>query len=168
MLGPRRGPELEKFWADVGGSTRDQTCIVGSDQNCTDRGELAGRGTKTMGAGMADTEVPVSEVGPRREAPLGLGSRGPFGRGWMWERWGDGISAGGGLLAEAERKKMKLERRGRDGFAWCRPIWSCGAGRHTGFSGLAGEPARRGGDTVTDNRWLHERRRRGRSCVRRC
>ena len=48
----------------VGGSTRDQTCIVGGDKNSADRGELAGGGTKMMGAERADTEVPVSEVAP--------------------------------------------------------------------------------------------------------
>ena len=43
--------QSEKFWADVGVSPSDPTCIVGGDG--TDRGELAGGGIHTMGATMA-------------------------------------------------------------------------------------------------------------------
>ena len=40
--------QSEKFWADVGGSSPDPTCIVDGDG--ADRGELASGGTKSTGA----------------------------------------------------------------------------------------------------------------------
>ena len=58
-------PEVGQTWADVGGFDSYSTCIVGGDQERADRGELAGGGRKTMGAGEIDTEVPISEVTPR-------------------------------------------------------------------------------------------------------
>ena len=49
-------------------SGTDMLRTVGDDQGSADRGELAGGGTKKMGAEMADTEVPVSEVAPRPDS----------------------------------------------------------------------------------------------------
>ena len=57
--------EFGQTWADVGGFDLDETCIVGGDQEMADREELAGGGSKTMGAEETDTEVPISEVAPR-------------------------------------------------------------------------------------------------------
>jgi hypothetical protein len=58
-------PEVGQTWTDVGGSDRQEICVVGGDQEKADREELASGGTKTMGAEMIDTEVPISEVAPR-------------------------------------------------------------------------------------------------------
>ena len=86
----------ENFWADVGGSSPDPTCIVGGDG--ADRGELAGGGMKTMGATTAGAAVPVLEAGPRPEATLGLGSRGFFGT--RYNSWvGDCFFSDDGLMA---------------------------------------------------------------------
>ena len=93
-------PENERTWADVGGFDLDGTCIVGGDQGEADREELADGGTKTTGAEMTDTEVPISEVAPRLipgRQYVGLVD----GR---WQvRWGGGssgattVEAGGGV-----------------------------------------------------------------------
>ena len=72
-------PECRQSWTDVGGSDQDKTCIVGGDQGNTDREELAGGGTKTIGAEMADTEVPVLEVAPRPDP------------GRQYVGWADGV-----------------------------------------------------------------------------
>ena len=69
--------QSEKFWADVGGSPPDPTCIVGGDG--ADREELAGGGMKMMGATTAGAAVPVTGTGLRPEATLGPGSRRVFG-----------------------------------------------------------------------------------------
>ena len=69
--------QSEKFWADVGGSPPDPTCIVGGDG--ADRGELAGGGMKATEAPMAGAVVPVSEAGSRPEATQSIDSRGIFG-----------------------------------------------------------------------------------------
>jgi hypothetical protein len=58
-------PENGQTWTDAGGFDRDKKCIVGGDQGEADREELADGGTKTTGAEMTSTEVPVSEVAPR-------------------------------------------------------------------------------------------------------
>ena len=75
MSGPRRGvdgdsgadaaPECRQSCTDVGGFDRNKKCIAGGDQGRADREELADGGTKTTGAEMTDTVVPVSEVAPR-------------------------------------------------------------------------------------------------------
>ena len=57
-------PECGQIWTDAGGFDLDQTCIVGGDQGDADREEPADGSTKTTGAEMTDTEVPVSEVAP--------------------------------------------------------------------------------------------------------
>ena len=57
-------PESGQTWTNVGGFDQDKICIVGGDQEKTDREELAGGGTKTTGAEVTDTEVLVSEVAP--------------------------------------------------------------------------------------------------------
>ena len=49
----------------MGGFDQDETCIVGGDQEKADREELADGVTKTTGAEMIDTEVPISEAAPR-------------------------------------------------------------------------------------------------------
>ena len=49
--------QSEKFWADVGGSSPDPTCIGG---------ELAGGGMKATGATTAGAVVPVSGAGSQR------------------------------------------------------------------------------------------------------
>ena len=49
----------------MGSSDREKICIVGDDQGCADREEVAGGSTKTMGAEEIDTEVPISEMTPR-------------------------------------------------------------------------------------------------------
>ena len=61
--------QSEKFWADVGGSSPDPTCIVDGDG--ADRGEFASEGMRSKGATTTSTAVPVSEAGPRPEAALG-------------------------------------------------------------------------------------------------
>jgi hypothetical protein len=50
-------PEAGQTWADVGGFDLYPTCIVDNNQAMADREELAGGGTKTMGAGHSMEEV---------------------------------------------------------------------------------------------------------------
>ena len=68
--------QSEKFWANVGGSPPDPTCIVGGD--AADQGELVGGARKRQGAMMADAVVPGSEAKSRAKATLDIGSRGPI------------------------------------------------------------------------------------------
>ena len=86
--------QSEKFWADVGGSSPDLTCIV--DDGGADRGELASGGMRSTGATTTSTAVPVSEVGPHPEAVLGGGSVDMFGFGatcfWAQECGGYGCT----------------------------------------------------------------------------
>ena len=57
--------ESGELWADVGGSARDQTCIVGGDV-FVDRGELPNRGEEMMAPETAGTAVTVAEQVPHR------------------------------------------------------------------------------------------------------
>ena len=73
-------PECGWSWTDVGCSTQIKICIVGGDQGCADRVEPASRGTREMGAKVADTEVADTEVVPHPDP----------GRqyvGWVDRRW---------------------------------------------------------------------------------
>jgi hypothetical protein len=81
-------PEIGRSWTDVGGFDQGKICIVGGDQEKADREELADGGSKTTGAEMTDTEVPISEVTPRpdpgRQYACRLGWQGVAGSQWWW------------------------------------------------------------------------------------
>jgi hypothetical protein len=68
-------PEVGQTWTDVGGCDRHKICVIGGDQEKADQEELAGGGTKTMGAEEIDTEVPSSEVAPHPDP------------GWQYVSW---------------------------------------------------------------------------------
>ena len=70
-------PESGQSWTDAGGFDQDEKCVVGGGQEKADRERPAGRGTKTTGAEMTDTEVPVSEVVPCPDP----------GRRWQYAGW---------------------------------------------------------------------------------